>query len=170
MANELEISEDFREIAHLKKRAFLAAFAKMGTAGQAAAAAGVCRRTHEYWLVKDEAYATAFRRAQRAAGDALEHEARKRAFKGSDTLLIFLIKAHDPSRFNDRLRAGLDGPQPPSNAPEVHVHIDFGKLSDDEIRRYREAIRTLDALEDGAHSAGLGAAPGNGEALAGGTR
>jgi hypothetical protein len=38
--------------------------------------------------------------------DALEEVARRRAFEGSDTLLIFLLKAHRPERYRDNYDLG----------------------------------------------------------------
>lgn len=91
-----------------KKAAFLAAFAKEGTILRAAEAAQISRRTHYLWLSQDEAYAIAFREVEHDAGEALEAEARKRAFAGSDTLLIFLLKAAIPSKYRERVDMTLD--------------------------------------------------------------
>lgn len=78
--------EPFPEIAHPKKRAFLAAYARTGNVTQAAAAAGITRRTHYVWLHEDgpdgDAYREAFERAEEEAADWLEAEARRRAVEG----------------------------------------------------------------------------------------
>lgn len=49
-------------------------------------------------------FAARWDQAMEEACDILEHVARKRAFETSDTLLIFLLKAHRPERFADRLQ------------------------------------------------------------------
>src|SRR5215510_13012940 len=49
------------KISHVKKRAFLAAYGKMGNVALAAEIAKVDRRTHYDWLKNDPAYAEAFR-------------------------------------------------------------------------------------------------------------
>jgi len=98
----------FHDIAHLKKRVFLAAFSECGTVTQAAEQADICRRTHTNWL-KDPAYAAAFEDATEMAGDSLEVEARRRAFAGSDTLLIFMLKAARPAKFRDNVHHEHDG-------------------------------------------------------------
>jgi hypothetical protein len=120
---------EFPEIAHLKKRAFLSAFAVTGTVAGAAKASAVSRRSHSGWMKDDPKYAAAFLAAQGIAADALEQEARRRATDGlkrfkfhkgspiidpetkkpyfeheySDTLLIFLLKGNRPEKFGDQL-------------------------------------------------------------------
>jgi len=99
----------------LLKRAFLAAYANMATVTHAAREAGINRSTHYTWLKEDEAYAEAFRYAQEEAADNLEAEARRRAFEGSDTLLIFLLKGARPEKYKDRIyqeHAGSAGAAP----------------------------------------------------------
>jgi hypothetical protein len=106
---------EIHTIAHPKKRAFLVAYLECGHIGQAAAAAEIARRTHYDWLADDPEYVTEFRKAEKIAGDMLIDEARRRAHDGweepvfhqgeivggvrrfDSTLLMFLIKRHDPS-------------------------------------------------------------------------
>jgi len=54
---------------------------------------------HYLWLRDDSEYVRAFENIQ---NDALEDEAARRAFAGSDTLLIFLLKSRRPERFKDK--------------------------------------------------------------------
>jgi hypothetical protein len=109
----------FHHIRHLKKRAFLVAYSECGNIVRAAAAAGVHRSSHFHWVKGDEAYADAFREAERMAGFLLEAEARRRAAEGidkpvyyqgqvvgtvkeySDTLLIFLLKGALPDKYRE---------------------------------------------------------------------
>ncbi len=53
---------------------------------------------------KYKAFANAWSDAKDAALDFLEYEARKRAMKMSDTLLIFLLKAHRPEIYHRELQ------------------------------------------------------------------
>jgi hypothetical protein len=64
-----------RDIAtQTKKRAFLAAYAEVGTITRAAEIAGVERKSHYLWMAKDPAYVEAFAAAGEQAGDRLEQE------------------------------------------------------------------------------------------------
>ena len=104
-------------IAQQKKDLFLEAYAELGTITHAAKAADIGRRTHYDWLEDDEEYAKAFADAEQAAVDMLEGEARRRAFAGSDTLVIFLLKGMRPEKYADRrhitgeVRSNLDAGQ-----------------------------------------------------------
>jgi hypothetical protein len=109
----------FGTIRHPKKRAFLAAYSKVGIIGVAASVAGINRDTHQNWLKKDPDYVEAFEIAKDQSCDILEQEAIRRACQGveepvfyqgvecgrvrkySDTLLIFMLKANRPWRFRD---------------------------------------------------------------------
>jgi hypothetical protein len=113
----------------LKKR-FLEAFRQTGNITQAAALAGMDRKTHYDWLEKDpQGYGKEFRDAEEHAIDLLEAEAWRRGLKGvrkpvgwhqgkpggfvreySDTLLIFLLKGARPEKYRERFEhVGKDG-------------------------------------------------------------
>lgn len=100
-------------------RAMLAALNETGNIAQAARAAGCERRRHWDWLKIPE-YAERAAEAIENSIEAMEQEARRRAVEGipepvfyqgkavgavrrySDTLLIFLLKAHRPEKYRDR--------------------------------------------------------------------
>jgi hypothetical protein len=87
---------------------------------------------HYQWLRDDPTYPERFREAQQIAVRVLEDEAVRRAFEGdkklvtykgkpvringeylyevvrSDNLLMFLLKAHDPKRFGDKIKTTFD--------------------------------------------------------------
>ena len=108
-------------ILHLKKRAFIAAYAECGTITRAAEIAGIDRKTHYDWVKEDSDYVKACEAAYEQAGERLEQEARRRAVDGvekpvfyqgqkcgvvneySDTLLIFLLKGAKPERYKERI-------------------------------------------------------------------
>ena len=70
----------------------------------AAQAAQIGRRTHYDWLKSDTEYSAEYHRAIDDACDALEQECHRRATgpKGSDILLMFLMKKRNPA-FRDRV-------------------------------------------------------------------
>lgn len=116
---------DSYNIAHPKKRAFLATYAQVGNIRHACLAVGIARRTHYDWLETDPAYKAAFEQAGEDAADALEAEARRRAFEGSDTLLIFLLKGLRPERYRERydhrLHGGDDAVLGPMRMPGIRT-------------------------------------------------
>jgi len=106
---------------------FLAALGETGNVTTAATAAGVSRQACYLLRDRDELFASAWDSALETAADLLEAEARRRAADGvdepvyyqgevcghvrrySDTLLIFLLKAHRPAKFRDNARVEHSG-------------------------------------------------------------
>lgn len=96
-----------------KDFAFLSSLADTGNVTKSAAAVGASRSVVYEWRLADQEFAEAWDQAIRVATLGLEDEARRRAQEGvdepvfylggqcgtirkySDTLLIFLLKAHD---------------------------------------------------------------------------
>jgi len=121
-----------------KQRAFLKAFAALGTIHAACLASRVGRRTVYDWVERDTDFADAFNLARDAAADVLEAEARRRGMEGiaepvffqgavvghitrySDSCLMALLAAYRPALFGRR-RAGK--PDAPS-AAVVNVSYD----------------------------------------------
>jgi hypothetical protein len=73
------------------------------TVTEAARAAGCGRSAVFAWRNDDPEFAAEYEAAWQAGVDGLEAEARRRAFEGSDTLLIFLLKQRAPKRFNQKM-------------------------------------------------------------------
>jgi len=92
-----------------RKKRFLAVLAAGHSVMTAAEAAGVARQTVYRWRQEDEAFARAWDEAIEAGTDRLEDEALRRAFAGSDTLLIFLLKARRPAKYRDTHHVQHDG-------------------------------------------------------------
>lgn len=90
------------------RAAFLAALAVQGNVSAAAQAAKVGRRTVYDLRAADPAFAAAWDKALEEGADALEAEARRRAFAGSDTLLIFLLKGARPERYRENIKARVE--------------------------------------------------------------
>jgi len=112
----LPVPADFHDVAHIKRRQFLLAYAENGNTTRSAEIAG-CSREAPYSLPwkNDEAFQAGLVEAERMAGDRLEDECRRRAIEGvetpvgwykgkaggvvqkySDTLLIVMLKAKKP--------------------------------------------------------------------------
>lgn len=103
-------------------QAFLVELGRTANVGKACWAAGVSRSMAYKLKQEDPGFANAWREMIEFAIDMLEEEARRRAVEGterpvfcrgkecgrireySDTLLIFLLKAHRPERFRDSPR------------------------------------------------------------------
>jgi hypothetical protein len=83
------------------QRAFLAALGQTGSVTEAAAAAKIGRITAYDTRRGDPLFAAAWDQALDVAADTLEDEARKRAFAGSDVLLMFLLKGIRPQKWRE---------------------------------------------------------------------
>jgi len=142
---------EFRHISHMKKRAFLAAFAECGTVTHAAEIAGISRRMVQYWKKDDPEFAEAFRIAEEKAADRLEQEAWRRAIEGvaepvyhkgevvgyiqkfSDTLLIFLLKGVRPEKYRERVSQEITGR---GGGPiEASIRAEVSKLTPEERKQ-----------------------------------
>lgn len=123
-----------------KKSAFLHVLAETCNVSKAAAAIGVARMTVYEWRDDDPVFAAAWDKAKALGVEALEDEAHRRAFEGvdkpvfyqggecgavreySDTLAIFLLKAHNPEKYRENSKVEISG------------HLAVTEMSDDEIR------------------------------------
>ena len=103
-----------------KLAAFCAALAQTGIVRRACEAVDVSRQTAYEWRREIPEFAAAWDRALEIGITALEDEAHRRAFEGvtepvfhqglecgqvqkySDTLAIFLLKAHRPEKYRER--------------------------------------------------------------------
>ncbi len=110
-----------------KLTAFCAALAETCNVGKACAAVGISRQTAYNWREDDPEFAAAWERAMKAGVMGLEDEAHRRAFDGvdepvfykgdecgtvrkySDTLTIFLLKAHNPEKYREKTSMELTG-------------------------------------------------------------
>lgn len=110
-----------------KLTAFCAALAETCNVGKACKAVGIARQTAYEWRSEIPEFAAAWDRAMRIGVSALEDEAHRRAFDGveepvhhmgvqvdtvrkySDTLAIFLLKAHNPEKYRENQRVELAG-------------------------------------------------------------
>lgn len=159
---------ELSDLQRSKKRAFLAAFAEVGTLTRAAEIVGMDRNTHYYWLADEkegELYRELFEDAKKQAADRLEQEARRRAVEGtqkpvfqggkqvgvvqeySDTLLIFLMKGAMPEKYRDNYHLSAD-----FNVNHQHHHrhtLDLGQLSETELLQFGELVSKAKREEEG---------------------
>ncbi len=129
-----------------KLTAFCAALAETCNVGKACAAVGISRMTAYTWRNEMPDFAEAWERAMKAGLLGLEDEAHRRAFEGvdepvfykgdecgtvrkySDTLTIFLLKAHDPDKYRENSKVELSG------------SLALNTMSDEEIRAELAAL------------------------------
>ena len=83
---------------------FLDALRMHGMVTAAAQTAGIHRDTAYFERSVDPAFAAEWREALDRGVDMLEDVAKQRAYAGSDTLLIFLLKAHRPAVYRETTR------------------------------------------------------------------
>jgi hypothetical protein len=84
------------------KKTFIKALEQTGNVLAAAKVAGVSHALPYRYRHKDTKFAAAWAQAVERSADLLELEARRRAIReGSDTLLIFLLKALRPSVYRE---------------------------------------------------------------------
>lgn len=117
----------FHRLHDIKKRTFLECFSLNPSLTAAAKVAGIDRTMHNYWLETDLEYVEAFNEASEISVELLETEVRRRALHGveepvyqkgelvghiqkySDTLAIFLLKAHNPNKYRDNMQVNISG-------------------------------------------------------------
>jgi hypothetical protein len=83
------------------QKAFLAALENTGSVTKAAETVNMGRSNVYQYKRSDPEFATAWEQALDIAADTLEDEARKRAFAGSDVLLMFLLKGIRPQKWRE---------------------------------------------------------------------
>ena len=110
-----------------RQELFLREYARVGIVSHAAVVAGIHRSTYYDWYNSGEEFRELAIDAKKAAIDAMEYEAWRRATQGttkpvyyqgrevggiqeySDNLLMFLLKANDPDKFKDRVQNEVTG-------------------------------------------------------------
>ena len=87
-----------------KRAKFLKKLAEMPNVARAARLCGVTRQTAYAHRDKDESFSKAWDDAIEEGIEKLEEVAMRRAKKQSDTLLIFLLKAHRPDLYREQVK------------------------------------------------------------------
>lgn len=109
-----------------KANAFLAALATCGNVSKSCVAADISRTIAYEWRKLHPEFAVAWEDAAKMGVEGMEDEARRRAYDGcdkpvfhngvecgavreySDTLMIFLLKAHAPEKYRERSSVELN--------------------------------------------------------------
>lgn len=130
-----------------KKVGFLAVLAECCNVGRACAAVDVSRQTAYDWRKKDPDFADAMDEAKKIGLTALEDEAHRRAFEGvdepvffkaariatikkySDTLAIFLLKAHDPDKYRENHKIDLNAKVEVTDMTEAEIREELAALA-----------------------------------------
>lgn len=89
---------------------FIRALCRTGVVSYACKRAKVSRSRAYEARNKDPDFAEAWDEAEVIAKENLEAEAHRRALSYSDTLLIFLLKAHDRAKYGDKATYEVTGP------------------------------------------------------------
>lgn len=95
------------------RKAFLLALSQGWSISRACRDAGISRQTYYDWSAAYPDFAADAEAAIESGTDKLEDIAMERASRpldGSDTLLIFLLKARRPGRYRETTRHELTGP------------------------------------------------------------
>ena len=104
-----------------------------GVVSEAAKVANVSRWTVYHERTIDSVFAKEWEAALTLGVEALEDAAKMRAFEGSDTLLIFLLKAHRPAVYRETTRT-----------INTNVQIDWNVVPPDLRDAFIEGTITLD--------------------------
>jgi hypothetical protein len=134
------MSDECPQLPHLKKSAFLAAYADCGSIKESCQIAGINRRTYTRWM-EDEAFRLAFQDAHLDVCDALEREARRRAMEGyeepvfhkgevvghrlkfSDMLLAQQLNASMPEKYQRNQQQSAAPPSSTTLTPDQQVSM-----------------------------------------------
>ncbi len=139
-----------------KLSAFVHVLAETCQVSKACQAVGISRWTAYQWRKNDPDFAASWDDALKAGLIACEDEMHRRAYEGvdkpvfhqgvqcgtireySDTLAIFLAKAHAPEKYRENSKVELSG------------HLALGQMSDEEIRAELAALAQSVTSSDGS--------------------
>lgn len=113
---------------------FLEALRTHGVVSEAAKTAQISRWTVYNERAIDPIFAQEWEAALNLGVEALEDAAKVRAFQGSDTLLIFLLKANRPDKYRETTRS-------------IQVNVtpdDLQHMSDEELDALDAQLKSLD--------------------------
>lgn len=119
------------------RRLFLEQLEQGWSPSRAARLCGHTLRTFENWAEEDENFKKDWEDAEATGTDYLEDIARKRAVKGSDSLLTTLLKARRPDKYRERQQV------------DSNVNI---SLDGERAKLERKLERALKSSEEGEES------------------
>jgi hypothetical protein len=109
---------------------FLREYASCGSVRKAATKVGAHQKTVMNWMAADEVFADKFDAIRDNIIGDLEIEADKRARTSSDSLLMFLLKAYDPQRYNPTVAVNASAGD---GQAKVVLQISSSILNDEEV-------------------------------------
>jgi transposase-like protein len=113
---------------------FLSALRGSGNVRNACDVAGVARQVVYRWRDQEEEFSSEWSDAIAEAVELLEHEAHRRAMESSDTLLIFLLKAHKPEVYREsRAPVGSSAIEVKDGERSVTFTLDISRPEGDEL-------------------------------------
>ncbi len=132
---------EFPDVTDTKKLAYLVEYSRTGSHAKACKAAGISAKTSWNWRHDGRPEYLQFRESLEVAKqilvDRLEAEVFKRAIEGnSDSLLMFLLKKHDPS-----YRENYKAPSVEQEAIQAARRECFQELKENEMIRISEVHR-----------------------------
>lgn len=135
-----------------RRQKFLDELAKGQSVNLAAKAAGMDRR-HMYKIrAGDPQFAEDWADAIEQGADRLEDVATERAIKGSDKLLLALLRAKRPQVYRETIRQEISGPE---GAPvAMRNEVDLSKLTDEELKVLEGISRKLQGPGDAGDASG----------------
>ncbi len=122
---------DWREV-------FLVSLGETGNVSRAAKDANVTRQVAYQQRENDPEFAKQWDDAKQRGLETLADVANERARNGSDTLLIFLLKAHDPKRYRENIDV-TSGDAPLLNADVIGAALQAAMAQLAEWERNRHA-------------------------------
>ncbi len=117
-------------------------FHECGTVTHACAAVGIARRTWYDWIESDPDFAAAVVSANEAVTDDLEKEAIQRAKDGSDTLIIFLLKARRAEKYRETQRIEVVSPEVRDNL-RATIRVITEELDNETAKRVIARLDTI---------------------------
>lgn len=96
------------KLAPKKIEAFLSVLREGSSVTAACRAVDISTPTAYKWRQEIPEFAAAWEAAIESGTDLLEDEAKRRALKTSDTLLIFLLKGRRPEKFRDNMKVQVE--------------------------------------------------------------
>ena len=156
------------------KVAFLESYANLGIIRSACEEAGIVRSTVDNWRKVDPDFAARMLQARQEATDRLEREALRRGVEGvekpvyqggvevgaireySDPLLMLMLKANDPKRYRENIRAEVSGPD-----GGAIVHEVLPSMQDHERQLLRKVLEEAVAAQEALEAESTTAVSGN---------
>lgn len=143
-----------------RKAVFLAEFAKSCLVGQSAHMAGVSRGTIWRWRKEDKKFKRDFERVREIAFSIVQDEMHRRAINGvervnkygtyreySDTLAMFIAKAHRPHVYGDKMRAEISGPNgTPLQLDDSKLASKLNMIMQNALERKQKELEVLEAV------------------------